>query len=434
MERLYQYLWKHRMMGTELRLTTGERVEILSPGIWNTDAGPDFSNARIRISGTVWTGNVEIHIKASDWYRHGHDKDQVYDSVLLHVVGEDDREVKRISGEVIPQMEIHFPDSFYNLYESLSENIRAVRCERSLESIPDLLKTDWLETLGVERLQAKGERVLRELNNLGGDWERASFISFARALGFGLNGEPFEILGRSISMTYLHRHSDDLFQLEALLFGQAGMLDTSIHIFDEYYQQLCREYYFLARKYGLRPMRPDMWKYARTRPQNFPHRRIALLAKMLEGGFSILSEMLAVSGDMDKLGRLFRKELGGYWLSHSDFDRETSAGSKVLGAGSIELLMINFVAPVLYAYYAYRGDYDNGEKVMDIWRGLPPERNTYIRQWQSAGLDCKDAMRSQALLQLRKEYCDRNRCLDCRFGHWLLKERSCKSRISKIKI
>lgn len=422
MERLYQYLWRHRMFGKELCLTSGERVEILSPGVWNTNAGPDFSNASVRIADTVWNGNVEIHCKASDWYRHGHDSDPAYDSVLLHVVAENDTEVSRADGKVIPQLHVTFPERFYNLYAALSENIRAVKCERALERIPDLLKTDWLESLGVERMHTKAQRILQELKNLGGDWERTCFVSFARALGFGLNGEPFEILARSIPMGYLHRHADDPLQLEALLFGQAGMLDTSIHIFDEYYQRLCREYFFLARKYGLRPMRRDLWKYARTRPQNFPHRRIALLAKTLVGGFSMLSRLLAVAGDPDKVRELFTWKLEGYWLSHTDFDRETPMDAVALGAQSVELLMINFVAPILYAHALSHGDYDKADKALDIWRTLAPERNMYIRQWKGAGFECKDALRSQSLLQLRKEYCDCNRCLECRFGHWLLRE------------
>ncbi|MDE6339105.1 MAG: DUF2851 family protein [Muribaculaceae bacterium] len=422
MERLYQYLWKHKMLGKELWLTSGEKLEILSPGMWNTDAGPDFSNAKLRIDDTVWTGNVEIHCKASDWYRHGHDNDRAYDSVLLHVVADNDGVVTRPDGETIPQVQISFPDSFYNLYSALSENIKAVKCERALGRIPQLLKVDWLESLGVERMQIKADRVLNELKNLGGDWERTCFVTFARALGFGLNGEPFEILARSIPMGYLHRHADNLLQLEALLFGQAGMLDSSIHIFDEYYQRLCREYFFLARKYGLRPMRRDLWKYSRTRPQNFPHRRIALLAKTLEGGFSMMSRMLALANDPAKLRDLFSWELGGYWLTHSDFDRETPMEASALGQGSIDLLLINLVAPVLYAHAAAHGDAEKGDEALNMWRNMRPERNTYIRQWRDAGIDCEDAMCSQALLQLRKEYCDGNRCLDCRFGHWLLRE------------
>lgn len=422
MERLYQYLWKHKMFGKDFRLDNGDNLKILWPGSLNTDAGPDFSNARVRLGDTEWTGNIEIHCKASDWYRHGHDRDRAYDSVILHVVAQSDRKVMRTDGSIIPQVEISFPESFYSLYNALSENIRGVKCESAISRIPSLIKVDWLESLGVERMHQKAERILNELKNLGGDWERTCFVTFARSLGFGLNGEPFEMLARSIPMGYMHRHADNLMQLEALLFGQAGMLDTSVHIFDEYYQKLCREYYFLARKYGLRPISREVWKYSRTRPQNFPHRRIALLAKTLEGGFSMLSRMLAKANDTEALQEIFGWELEGYWLTHSDFDREGSREAKALGDMSIELLMINLVGPVLFAHAVAHGEYDKADSALYMWRNLAPERNTIIRQWKQAGINCEDAMHSQALLQLRKEYCDKNRCLDCRFGHWLMRE------------
>lgn len=421
MEKLYQYLWKHKMLGRELRLDDGELLEILSPGRLNTDAGPDFSNARLRIGDTLWAGNVEVHVRASDWCRHGHDRDAAYDSVMLHVVAISDCQVFRTDGSKIPQLTVTFPESFFNMYSALCENTAGVRCGREIPGLPSLIKEDWLETLAIERMHLKAARIMNELKALDGDWERTCFVTLARALGFGLNSDPFEVLARSVPLGYLHRHADNLLQLEALLFGQAGMLDTSVHIFDEYYQQLCREYYFLARKYELRPMRGELWKYARTRPHNFPHRRIALLAKTLQGGFSLLSRLLAAGGDLEKTRALLQWELDGYWLNHSDFDRESSSGAAALGHGSVDLLVINLAAPMLYAHAAAHGDPAAAERGLELWRSLPPERNMYIREWNHAGLECGDAMRSQALLQLRKQYCDAGRCLGCRFGHWMLR-------------
>lgn len=421
MEKLYQYLWKHRMLGRNLHLEDGAELEVLSPGRLNNDAGPDFSNARLRIGGTEWAGNVEIHVRASDWYRHGHDRDPLYDSVILHVVAISDRRVTRSDGTLIPQLTATFPQSFFNMYATLCDNMADIRCSSDIRYIPALIKTDCLESLAVERMHQKASRITGELKALGGDWERTCFVTLARALGFGLNSEPFEILARSVPLGYLHRHADNQVQLEAMLFGQAGMLDTSIHIFDEYYQLLCREYYFLARKYNLRPMRRELWKYARTRPHNFPHRRIALLAKSLYGGFSLLSRLLAAAGDLDKTRKLMHWKLDGYWLTHSDFDREQLAGAEALGSGSIDLLIINLVAPILYAHGAAHGDAESAGRALELWRRLPPEKNMFVRQWKQLGLDCDDAMRSQALLQLRKQYCDAGRCLDCRLGHWLLR-------------
>lgn len=422
MEKLYQYLWKHSMLGRDLFLTDGSEIKILSPGILNENSGPDFFNAKIRVGDTIWIGNVEIHVKSSDWYNHKHDKDEVYDSVLLHVVAIDDGRVKRRDGSLIPQVCVTFPVEFYSLYSSLSESIRDVRCCHHLDDISKLVKESWLESLAVERMQEKSGRILDIYKLTKGDWEQTCFITFARALGFGLNSEPFEMVARSLPLKYLSRHSDNIFQLEALLFGQAGMLDMSNHIFDEYYQSLCREYYFLAKKYQLRPIRPDMWKYSRTRPGNFPHRRLAMLAQYLYGGFSLMAEILGANGNEDQSRELFVMSLEGYWENHIQFGSDESKVPVALSEGSVDLLLINLVAPLIYAHSASVGDYEKGERAFNLWMDLRAERNTYIRQWDSYGVKSKDAMHSQALLQLRKKYCDSGKCLDCRFGHYLLRK------------
>lgn len=421
---LYQYLWKYRLLGDRLEAVGGATVEVLYQGRLNTDAGPDFIGARLRIDGQEWCGSVEVHVRASDWGRHGHDSDPAYNNVILHVVAISDARISDGRGGKIPQVIATFPESFMHIYALLSEKISAVNCEPLLKTLPRLTVSSWLDTLSVERMQAKAERVLQTVNLLEGDWEWACFVALARAMGFGLNSEPLERLARSIPLKILAKHSDDLLQTEALLFGQAGMLDTSVHIFDEYYQRLCREYYFLARKYGLKPLRSDIWMYARTRPQNFPHRRIALLARTLYGGFSLMSKITSPKFTGEQAYSEFNWHLDGYWLTHSGFDLPGSRLPETLSAANLNLLMINFVAPVVYAYGASRGNPDLAERGLDIWTDLRPENNTYIRQWQRAGIVCESASDSQALLQLRREYCDHNRCLECRFGHALLREAS----------
>lgn len=411
------------MVAKNLHLEDGETLEVLSPGRLNQDAGPDFSNARIKIGDTEWIGNVEVHVKASDWYNHNHHINPVYDSVILHVVAISDKNVSRSDGSKIPQVTLTCPEEFFNLYELLSREIAEVKCASWLNMLPRLVSESWLETLTVERMQQKSSRILELVENMHGDWESVTYISLARALGFGLNADPFEILARSLPLKYIMRHSDNLMQIEALLFGQAGMLDTSVHIFDEYYQALCREYFFLARKYDLRPMRSDMWKYARTRPQNFPHRRIALLARILYGGFNMKSGLWETRGNLEEIEKLFNWRLDGYWLRHFAFDYEGECGGVVLGKGSINLLAINFAAPMLYSIAKSQGDIEIAEKALDLWSELPPESNRYISQWKARGFQCTNASRSQALLQLHKEYCDRSRCLECRIGNWLLRDR-----------
>ncbi|MDE5869220.1 MAG: DUF2851 family protein, partial [Muribaculaceae bacterium] len=365
---------------------------------------------------------IEIHVKSSDWYSHRHDKDPAYDSVLLHVVAIDDGRIKRRDGSLIPQVCVTFPIEFYSLYSSLSESINEIRCCHHLANLSNLVMEDWIATLAVERMQEKSERILGIHKMVRGDWEQTCFITIARALGFGLNSEPFEMMARSLPLNYLSRHSDNLFQLEALLFGQAGMLDMSNHIFDEYYQSLCREYYFLAKKYQLRPIGAGMWRYARTRPGNFPHRRIAMLAQYLYGGFSLMSDIIERGGDEEKSRELFLPVLDGYWETHSQFGQESGKVSVALSEGSIDLLLINLVAPLIYAHSASIGDYEGGERAINLWMSLNSEKNTYIRRWESYGLKSKDAMHSQGLLHLRKKYCDSGKCLECRFGHYLLRK------------
>lgn len=423
MEMLYQYLWKQRMMGINYTTVLGEDIRVLSAGRHNTDAGPDFLNARISINGQEWIGNVEIHDRASDWHRHGHDSDPAYRNVILHVVGHDDARIIRDDNSEIPQVVLTYPRSFETMYNALAGHICDVPCRDWVASIPSLNVNDWICSLAMERMHAKAERILSYAREFNNDWNRTCFVSLARAFGNYLNGDPFEMLARSLPLNIIARHCDDIFQLQALLFGQAGMLDMSMHIFDEYYQLLCREYYFLSRKYGLRPMRADLWKYARTRPANFPHRRIAMLSHLLMNGFSLLGDMLEKRRDTDALRQLFSWEADGYWQSHSDFDRPGSA-AQALSDASIDLLLINFVAPMLYAFFAGHGDLEACDSAFEIWEDLRPENNTFIRQWRSYGLNPISAADSQALLQLRRNYCDADRCLDCRFAAFLLKQSS----------
>ena len=424
MEKLYHYLWKTRILGRDFHDVDGHAIEVIDPGNHNNDAGPDFFNTKLKIDGVEWAGNIEIHVKASDWYRHGHDSDPAYDNVILHVVGVSDKRVTRKDGSLIPQAELTFPENFFRLAANLSENIDTIRCQGLISAIPRLNREDWLETLAVERLQEKTRRVLNIFDATGSDWEQTCFILLSRSLGFGLNSEPFELLAKSTPLKIIHHHSDNLFQIEAILFGQAAMLDSTCHILDEYYQALCREYYFLARKYGLRPMRPGLWKYSRTRPHNFPHRRIAWLASTLLNGFSLFSKIIGATKDPDYLKKLFNGSFSSYWHSHFSFDSSANNPSLQLSEGSKQLLIINLVIPLLYAYSVKTADLEMAEKAYTLLMDLPPENNSVTRQWSSLGFTIDNAARGQALLHLRKEYCDKHKCLYCRFGNLLLRNAS----------
>lgn len=422
MEKLYHYLWKTGIGGRTFRDVDGAEIEVLDPGTHNHDSGPDFFNSKLKIDGVEWIGNVEIHVKASDWFRHGHDSDPAYDNVILHVVGVSDKRVPRLDGKVIPQIELTYPEKFFRTYSFLAQQNETVRCASLLPALPQLNREDWLESLTIERLQLKSSKIKDIHASTEGDWEQTCFVVLARGLGFGLNGDPFEMLAKSLPLRILHHHSDNPLQLDTLLFGQAAMLDSSLHIFDDYYQALCREYYFLARKYGLKPMRPGLWKYSRTRPQNFPHRRIAFLSNATADGFSFFTRLLEGMKDAESMLNLFDMEAEGYWKCHYSFDTEAVNAPSGLSRSSKILLAINVGIPMLYAYASSTGDYELAEKALDIMQDLPAESNVITRQWEALGFTAKDASRSQALIQLKKEYCDKNKCIYCRFGHHFLRK------------
>lgn len=401
MEKLYQYLWKNRMLGRdEFTLVDGRRVRVLDFGRLNTDSGPDFFNAKIEVDRAVWAGNVELHVRASDWFRHGHDADPAYDGVILHVVAYDDAAVRRRNGTPIPQLIIDLPEGFMAVYSVMTAPEADIRCRSRLKDILPLWQTDWLEALAMERLQMKARRICRNLETTGNDWEQAAFVTLARSLGFGLNSEPFEMLARSLPLRVIHKHSDDLRTIEALLYGQAGMLDPYLHPDNARYQAMCRDYAFLSVKYGLTPI-TTIWKGSRMRPQNSPQRRIAYLARMCRGGFSLLRRLIENANDIEALRKVFEAE--------------------EISGGSIDLLLINCAAPFLFAYSRMRGDEGLENAAISLLEALPAERNAIIRAWEAVGIRAGSAYRSQALIQLRKEYCDANKCLYCRFGYRHLK-------------
>lgn len=423
MEEIFQLLWGCRMLGLPFSLESGEQVRVIDPGSLNRDSGPDFFNAKVKINGRLWIGNIEIHMKASDWHRHGHDSDPAYDNVILHVVAISDAHIQRKDGSIIPQMKVSLPENFYRTFAYLTSANPEIRCASSLHRVDAIRRSDWIETLTIERLQHKAARIEESLRKSNGDWNAACFMTLARALGFGLNSIPFEMLAESINLNHLRRHSDNILQMEAIFFGQAGLLDPMLHAADRRYQIMCREYQFLARKYSMHPIPKTTWKFARTRPQNLPYRRIALLAKAMCETPDLLKRILESKGDDDKLRPLFKWQIDPYWSRRWTFgsDAQTEANPPSLSEASISILLINVAAPLLYAYSLLHSDHDMKESAIGILAGLPPEKNAIVRSWEQLGFNAKDAGSTQALIHLRKEYCDKHECLRCRFGHQVLR-------------
>lgn len=419
MERLLQYIWQHKLWLSEDMVTgDGRKVRVIDPGLLNTDSGPDFFNAKVEIDGRLWVGNVEIHVRASDWKRHHHDEDPAYDSVILHVVEKDDAPVTRINGELIPQVELRVSPRFNECYDKLVNATVELPCAARLKEVPQLIVTEWIEALAFERLHGKVDRVRDLYDRYHGSWEDICYVMLARTLGFGINNDAFERLARVTPLRLLHKHSDSIVQVEALLLGQAGLLNGA-HDSEPYFQQLTREYAFLANKFSLRPIEGSAWRLFRSRPQNFPYRRIALLAQFVKDGFNLMNDILEAT-DTKALRQLFDIELSGYWTTHYSPGKPSASAGRALSKSSIDIVLINTVAPLYYARGEMTDDYTMTDRAIALLEDLRPEQNSIVTMFKAAGIKCDDALTSQALIELRRNYCEARKCIYCRLGHRLL--------------
>lgn len=421
------YVWQHRLLLSEDLVTVdGRRVSIIDPGRLNTDAGPDFFNAKVKIGSKLWAGDVEMHVRASDWHRHGHDGDRAYDSVILHVVDCDDTAIRRHDGEVIPQMVMRCAPDFSVKYDELvGRSDIDLPCACSFREIQQLHVTSWMASLGYERLYDKAARISSLMNDHPGDWDHAVYVTLARALGFGLNSEPMERLALATPLAFLRKHSDSLTALEALLFGQGGFLDTKVRGGDDLYvEQLTRHYTFLSHKFSLRPLESPGWKMARTRPQNLPYRRVGVLAAFLADNFRPAARLLSLESP-DQAVAFFRTPLSGYWANHYTLGGAPSERIyETMSEASARILAINVVAPLLMAWGLSHGSDEHINRSRDWLEEMAPERNSIVGVFIGAGLPCRNAFDSQALIQLRREYCEKHKCIYCRFGHRILASRA----------
>lgn len=428
MEKLMQFIWEYRLWNpAQMTTNDGRRVRVIDPGRRNDDAGPDFFNAKIEIDGCIWAGNVEIHYRASDWKRHGHDHDKAYDSVILHVVDKDDAPVFRSNGERIPQMVMHCPPGFVERYAELTNTLTELPCRQVIASMSALETADWIQSLGFERLQAKSLRIRQLLEKYRGSWEDVCYVTLARNIGFGTNNDAFELLAKSLPLNLLHKHADSLLQLEALFFGQAGQLDETESRNDPYRSRLSNEYRFLKAKFSLRQPQGLVWKSFRMRPQNFPWRRIALLAHLVHGGFRLMTDLLEADGDENRLRNLFDIQLTGYWQTHYSFGHASPEATVALSKNSVDIILINTVAPLYYTYGDVTDNYGLAERAVTLLERLKPERNRITEHLSGAGLKIDSAFASQAAIQLNNEHCLPRKCLFCRAGHKLLRRAAADS-------
>jgi len=418
-EEFLHYLWKYSLYDAASLLDSdGKRITVIHPGEYNRDSGPDFFNSRLLIGGTVWAGNVEIHIRSSHFNLHGHQTDPAFNNVILHIVAENDRTIFNERGEEILTSEIKFDQALYEKYLSLVNNPYIIACQEEIGKIDKILVRHWLNSLVIERLQDKSEMILRILEETGNDWDETFYRLLARYFGFRVNTEPFEMLARALPFRIIRKHADNRFQIEALLFGTAGMLEEGLFkdaLSDEYYRSLIREFRILSSKYSLQPLHGWIWKFSRLRPANFPTVRISQLALMLSVSGGLLSKVLETN-DLSCLKKLFEVSASDYWDDHFVFGRKSRKSIKTTGTQATDILLINAVIPLIFVFGRSRDRQDISERALDFLDNVDAEDNIIISEWQKAGMAVESAFDSQALIQLRNKYCKSRKCLSCRIG------------------
>lgn len=431
MEQLLHYCWKHKLFPLKQLVThDGQEVEVIDPGLYNRrNQGPDFFNAKVKINGTLWVGNVEIHQKASDWYAHGHQNDPAYNNVVLHVCDTIDTDVRTQSGLFLPQMQLSVPQNVKDQYAQLLSTVDYPPCYRIIPNLSALTVHAWMSALQTERLEQKTELIRQRVERCNGSWEAGYFMTLARNYGFGINGDAFEMWAGHVPLTAVDHHRDDLFQIEAIFMGQAGLLETSMipehyqkdALNEGYFAKLRNEYLYLQHKFGMQPMDGHLWRFLRLRPQNFPHIRISQLAQLYHSRKAGLSQLVECK-TLSELTSLLSTHVTPYWETHYTFGSTSCKTQKYLSAASINLLIINTAIPMLFAYGRHKSNEQWCDRAFDLLEQLKAENNHITRMWQQCGLAVQSAGDSQALIQLKREYCDRKDCLRCRFGYEYLKK------------
>ena len=421
MEQLLHYLWKYRLYRPSgLTTTQGDTLEIIDPGLENTDAGPDFFNAKIRINGTVWAGSVEIHQKASDWLAHGHSADKAYENVILHVVETDDGTVFRQNGEAIPQLVLPIPEQVIDNMEWLLTRDSPVACLERLPAIDPVFRLQWMDALLAERLERKTDDILHWLDLYQKDWNEVFYILLCRNFGFGVNSDAFERLARSLPLKCILKQRPSASQVEALFLGQAGLLNDSTGNRHHYYRLLQQEYSFLRKKYGLEPLEPHIFRNLRLRPAATPHIKLVELAAIWIRHDTLFSSALPARPPPE-LKAFSRVPASAFWDTHYNFLRPSPHRKKQLGENALNMLLINTVVPLMFAYGLYHRMDEHKARALRLLASIPPEQNSIISLFSQVGMKPRNAGDTQALIQLKRNYCEQKKCLYCRLGFQLLK-------------
>lgn len=420
-EEFLHYIWKNKLFNTlQLDTTNKDSIQILNSGFHNLNEGPDFLNSNLEIANQLWFGNVEIHLKSSDWYAHHHEVDDNYDAVILHVVWEHDSDVYMKNNVPIPTLELkaYVDQKLLNKYHELDQlSLRWIPCEKEIHTIDSFRFNNWLERLFIERLERKSieiEGLLLETNN---DWEHVLFCLLAKNFGLKVNGDAFFSLAKSIPFSVVRKEQNDFESLSALFFGQGGFLSENIE--EPYYQHLKNEYAFLRKKHQLNEVVKNQFLFFRMRPSNFPTIRIAQLTALYHSHASIFSELMKVKS-IEELTALFIIDVGDFWETHYSFTKASKKQKKVFTKSFLNLLFINTVIPLQFSYQKATNTLDE-ERLFKMMGVLKSEKNSIISKFSDLKIDAKNAFESQGLLELKNNYCASKRCLECAIGNRLLK-------------
>lgn len=416
------FIWQYKLLKkSNLVCIDSESLHVIHPGHLNKHAGPDFTEAKLLIDNTLWAGNVEIHVKASDWFLHKHHHDRAYDTVILHVVYEHDRKIINSAGQTMPTLVTKglFDERLLQNYSSLIASNQPFPCKPQLPLVDNFTIKSFLSRLVIERMENKSNEVLAKVAETKGDWNAVLFYFLARNFGFKVNAPGFELLTASLPYQLLERHGDNQLQIEALLFGQAGFLKNS-HL-EDYPRQLHAEYQFLKHKHNLIPIEVSVWKFLRMRPANFPTVRLAQFAALQSSSKFLFSLLLEIA-DLRQLVKLFANlPVHSYWKTHYHFNKETTEMKVEMGKGSIENILINTVCVILFSYGKFTDNYELTERALSFLEQIAEEKNSVLRPYAEAGMIIDSAFSSQAVLQLNKFYCTQKKCLNCGIGIKILK-------------
>jgi hypothetical protein len=422
-EDFLHYVWQFKSFDfNDLQTSDGENLKIIHHGFLNKNSGPDFSNAKLQIENTLWAGNVEIHLKSSDWLKHKHQNDLAYENVILHVVYENDAKITRVDGSVLPVLELknRIPEALIERYQTLFLNLNDFPCAAQIHNVDQLIIDSFLSRVLIERFEQKTVAVLDTLKELNGNWDETFYRFISKNFGFKTNGLPFELFAKAIPQNLYAKHKNNPTQIEALVFGGAGFLNDKFE--EEYPLKLKTEFKFLQKKYNILPVEASVWKFMRMRPQNFPTLRLAQFAALVIKQNHLFSKVIEIK-ELAALSDLFKDlPVNPFWETHYHFKKSAIQVSTQIGKKSIENILLNTVALFLFAYGKYTDTQHYISRAINLLESLPAESNAITDRFTSSGVKMENAFVSQGLLQLKKHYCETKKCLSCGIGIKILKQ------------